>query len=461
MEKREQLVVACEVERSFVRKLNVNAIAKSIYQAVIEQHELEVHTILLLKPGSIPKTSSGKIQRSACRAGFLSDSLDVVGHWHKNSQSKITEANTLNLQQQSGLNKTQGSQPKISHNEFHKAQAIQSWLVTKIAQKLQVNPQKIDIQAPFSRYGLDSVATISLSSELGDWLECRLSPTLVYDYPNIEALARYLVEELAIPTTVLNVNTLQQTKTQEKDAKVSDSAIAIISIGCRFPGAKDATAFWQLLRDGVDAISEVPADRWDINALYNSEPATPGKMSTRWGGFLDQIDQFDAHFFGIAPREAERIDPQQRLLLEVTWEALESAGQAPDKLAGSQTGVFIGISTSDYSRFQYADCDRIDAYAATGNAFSIAANRLSYLLDLRGPSLAVDTACSSSLVAVHLACQSLQNGECNLAIAGGVNLMLSPELTITFSQARMMASDGRCKTFDANADGYGEQRFGK
>src|SRR5947199_2199609 len=177
-------------------------------------------------------------------------------------------------------------------------------------------------------------------------------------------------------------------------------------------------------------------------------------MNTRCGGFLEYIDQIDPSFFGSSPREAARMDPQQRLLLEVAWEALEHAGQAADRLAESQTGVFIGISSNDYARLQYSDPLLIDPYAGTGNAHSIAANRLSYLLDLRGPSMAIDTACSSSLVAVHMACQSLRTGECDMALAGGVNLLLSPELTITFSQARMLSADGRCKTFDAAADGY-------
>lgn len=243
--------------------------------------------------------------------------------------------------------------------------------------------------------------------------------------------------------------------------------VAVIGAGCRFPRADNPQAFWKILQDGVDAIRETPADRWDNDAYYDPNPGAPGKSITRWGGFLDQVDRFDPQFFGISPREADRMDPQQRLLLEVTWEALESAGYPPQPSDGSagqtgglssepplKTGVFIGISNNDYSIVQFQDLAQVDAYAGTGNAFSIAANRLSYTFNFIGPSIAIDTACSSSLVAVHLAVQSLRRGESDLAVAGGVNLILSPELNIVFSQSHMMAADGRCKTFDASADGY-------
>ncbi|MGK7942439.1 MAG: type I polyketide synthase [Crocosphaera sp.] len=230
--------------------------------------------------------------------------------------------------------------------------------------------------------------------------------------------------------------------------------IAIVGLGCRFPQANNPKNYWKLLEDGVNTITEVPSERWDIQSYYNETPATPGKMNTKWGGFLDEVDKFDADFFRISPREAEYIDPQQRLLLEVAWEALENGGLVPEKLANSKTGVFIGISNNDYARYSFQDSSKITAYSGIGNALCIAANRLSYYLNLKGPSLSIDTACSSSLVAVHYACQSLRLKESDLCLAGGVNLILSPELTLTFSQARMMSPEGRCKTFDASADGY-------
>jgi acyl transferase domain-containing protein/acyl carrier protein/predicted O-methyltransferase YrrM len=233
--------------------------------------------------------------------------------------------------------------------------------------------------------------------------------------------------------------------------------IAVVGMSCRFPGhASTPEALWALLRDGRDAITEIPPDRWDRSAYFDADPDAPGKMYTRHGGFLDQVDRFDARFFGITPREAERLDPQQRLLLEVSWEALERAGIAPDGLMGTPGGVFVGLSAGDFMQLQMklGEPGDIDAYLASGSSPAVASGRLSYTLGLQGPSMTIDTACSSSLAAIHLACHSLRLGECHMALAGGVSLILMPEINVTFSKARMMAPDGHCKTFDAGADGY-------
>lgn len=231
--------------------------------------------------------------------------------------------------------------------------------------------------------------------------------------------------------------------------------IAIIGIGCRFPGGvSNPETFWQLLCDEVDAIGEIPPTRIDVDTYYDSRPATPGKMMTRWGGFLDQIDQFDAYFFGIAPREAQQLDPQQRLLLEVAWESLEDAGLVAGRLNGTKTGVFVGLWLSDYEARMFADPAAADFHMTLGSGRYSASGRISYSFGFQGPSITVDTACSSSLVAVHLACQSLWSGECSLALAGGANVILQPHISVAYSQSRMMAPDGRCKFGDARADGY-------
>lgn len=426
----EQLAIAQEVERSWLKNPNFSEVISAIRQGISEGHNLSVYAILLIKQGSIPKTSSGKIQRHACRSRFLAGTLELVEEWTQNS--RVTDAESFKPQNSSQTGPT--------------VAAVQNWLREHLARHLEIEAFEIETDRPFAYYGLSSRDAVGLIGDLEDWLGCQLSPTLAYDRPSINALARYL----GSPTKSQIAKDIKS----NRPSALSTEAIAIVGASCRFPGAPDLESFWQLLRSGVDAIAEVPPERWDLKSFYDRSPEEPGKMNSMWGGFLEEPDQFDASFFGIYRREAERMDPQQRLVLEVSWEALENASQSPQELAGSQTGVFIGISTNDYGRFQYDNLTQIDAYTGTGNALSMAANRLSYLLDLRGPSMAVDTACSSSLVAVHLACQNLQSGDCDLAIAGGVNLILTPQLTITFSRSQMMSPEGRCKTFDADADGY-------
>ncbi|HZI03461.1 MAG TPA: beta-ketoacyl synthase N-terminal-like domain-containing protein, partial [Archangium sp.] len=252
---------------------------------------------------------------------------------------------------------------------------------------------------------------------------------------------------LAIDKLQSRLDTLEHARTEP---------VAIIGMACRFPGATTPESFWRLLREGSNAITEVPAERFDVGALYAQGEPRPGQVSSRWGGFLEGVERFDAAFFGISPREAEGMDPQQRLLLEVAWEALEAAGQVPSRLMRSRTGVFVGLMSHDYLDLlrEQGGLERIDLYAGTGNAASAAAGRLSYFLGLQGPSVAVDTACSSSLVAVHLACQSLRGGESDMALAGGVNVILRPDATVMLSQARALSPQGQCKAFDASADGF-------
>ena len=240
------------------------------------------------------------------------------------------------------------------------------------------------------------------------------------------------------------------------DALELRSPIAIVGMGCRFPGGADTPAdYWSLIKRGTEAITEVPSDRWDVDAYYDPDPEAPGKTATRWGGWIKDIDKFDPQFFGIAPREAQSLDPQQRLWLEVAWAALEDAGIPAKSLFGTRTGVFCGVSGNDYHGIlRDAGHADYDAYTASGIAHSMASGRLSYVLGTTGPSVSVDTACSSSLVAIHQAVQSLRQGECDAALAGGVNLILTPETTIALSRSHMMAPDGRCKTFDERADGF-------
>ena len=277
-----------------------------------------------------------------------------------------------------------------------------------------------------------------LAAELEEWLGRKLSPTLVYDYPTIVALAGFLSGE-SLDAALMPTDRPARTGGREP--------IAIVGIGCRFPGASGPSAFWKLLREGVEAIGEVPDSRWteqDLDGL---------KFPSR-SGFLQGIDLFDAAFFNITRREAIFLDPQQRMLLEVAWEALEDAGQDPDRLAGMPVGVFIGISTTDYALMQVKRGGAAIGHRITGNSGCIAANRISHFFDFRGPSLAIDTACSSSLVATLTACRSLWDGESEVALVGGSNLLLQTQVFEGFAKSGFLSPDGHCRAFDAQANGY-------
>ncbi|MEZ4297754.1 MAG: acyltransferase domain-containing protein [Polyangiaceae bacterium] len=324
------------------------------------------------------------------------------------------------------------------------SESLRSWLVSRLASLRGVEPRTIDTHERFSRYGLDSLGAGKMIADLGGFLGRPLMPTLVWEYPTIDALAAHLSGEGAGAGA----------GAARAETAHANEPIAIVGMACRFPMAPDPGAYWHLLANGIDAITEVPEGRWDAAALFDPDPAAPGKLTTRWGGFLDQVDGFDPQFFGISPREAIQMDPQQRLAMELTWEALEDAGIPPHRLKGSPTSVFIGAMWNDYARLPGSGTAYVTQHTATGQDLSIIPARVSYTLGLRGASVAVNTACSSSLVAVHLARQSLLSGESTLAIAGGVNLMISPLSTIAMSKLGALSPDGRCKTFDARANGY-------
>jgi len=441
----EKLIIVAEVRHA--KNQPYEEIISAIRQTVTETNDIRVHSIVLIKARTIAKTSSGKIQRHAVKNEYLEGTLKVVHSWQ--GGASITEAALVDdLDQEETDTISADTEPTETAAtgtiKTENAREIENWLIDHLSETLGVQRAEIDIKKPFVSYGLDSAQAIGLVGDLEDYIGKPLSPTLIWDYPNIESLARYLQAEGAVSPTV--------TRTVRKGD--ANEPIAVIGYSLRMPGAQNAEEFWQNLKEGVDCITEVPARRWDVDAFYDATPGTPAKMITRWGGFVDNEDQFDPQFFGISPREAPHMDPQQRLLLEVSYEAFEHAGYNMQTVAGSNTGVFVAISGADYLRLQVGDFDKLDAYSGTGNAFSIAANRLSYVFDLKGPSFIMDTACSSSLVAVHNAVQSLRRGETDIGLAAGVNLVLAPDITITFSQARMMSPDGRCKTFDADANGY-------
>ena len=312
--------------------------------------------------------------------------------------------------------------------------AIRAWLVERVAEVTGIPAGQVDPDRSLQETGLSSRDATSLAGDLGRLVGRPLAATFVWQHPSITALVAALSADIAPPAPV---------------PMAAGEPIAIIGVGCRLPGGVESPAqFWGVLDAGADGIGEVPEGRWESFA----PPGTLAGLPRR-GGFLGDVAGCDAGFFGITPREAEAMDPQQRMLLEVTWAALEHAGLPPGSLRGSRTGVFVGLSAGEYGYLTMTDLAGIDAWSGTGAAASIAANRLSYLLDLRGPSLTLDTACSSSLVAVHQAVQSLRRGESDTALAAGVNLLLSPGITANFHRAGVLAADGHCKPFDAGADG--------
>ncbi|MCV7153401.1 type I polyketide synthase [Mycolicibacterium pyrenivorans] len=326
------------------------------------------------------------------------------------------------------------------------------YLRDTVAEVTRVDVAEIREDAGFFDLGMDSLMAVELRRHVENGVGAEIPVTLAMDHPRVSDLADYLLGD------VLGLSEQAADRGAQLASAVTtrtDEPIAIVAVSCRFPGAPDPEAFWELLSGGVDAIREVPEDRYDIDEFYDPDPDAPGKTYTRSGGFLDGIDGFDPEFFGISPREAVWIDPQQRLMLETAWEGLERAGMSPATLRGSRTGVFVGVAANEYAHLLSAEpIDKIAPHFITGNALNAISGRVAFALGLEGPAVAVDTACSSALVAVHQACQALRSGDADLALAGGVNVLLSPVTVVAASRARMLSADGRCKTFDASADGY-------
>ncbi|HEY6881280.1 MAG TPA: SDR family NAD(P)-dependent oxidoreductase, partial [Polyangiales bacterium] len=309
------------------------------------------------------------------------------------------------------------------------------------------SPAAVPPNQPLKDLGLDSLMAVEVRNQLSARAETKLPATLVFDYPTPEAIAKLLLSQafarLSASRAPLSTRRVQM-----------DEPIAVLAMACRAPGGVvDPESFWQLLAEGRDAVSAFPS-RWDVDALYDPDPDAMGKTYAREGGFLADVEKFDAGFFGIAPREAVSMDPQQRLVLEASWEALERAGLKPNALNETSTGVYLGSVGSDYGA-DAGGLDSLDGHGVTGQASSVLSGRISYVLGLQGPALTVDTACSSSLVALHLACAGLRQGECDLALAGGVQVMSTPSIFVEFSRLRGMARDGRCKSFSEAADGAG------
>ncbi|MER5381998.1 beta-ketoacyl synthase N-terminal-like domain-containing protein, partial [Streptomyces sp. NPDC002688] len=327
------------------------------------------------------------------------------------------------------------------------SEGVRVWLTSAVADAAGLAPAAVAPDRPIAEFGLGSRQLVALAAGLSEWTGRPLEPSLVFDHPTIAGIAEAIFDEQPLGTA-----DPAPASAPAGPSVRSDDDIAIISMACRFPGgADDPEALWRLLAAGEDAVGEVPAGRWDTQGLYDPDPEATGKAYTLRGGFLTGIDRFDAAFFGISPREAAAMDPQQRLLLQTGWEAIERAGIVPETLNGSSTGVYIGLYDSGY--LASAALDRLDGHVGTGSASSVASGRIAYTLGLQGPAVTVDTACSSSLVALHLAARALAGGECDLALAGGATLLVTPRGHVEFSRLRGLSPSGRCSPFSTEADG--------
>lgn len=359
-------------------------------------------------------------------------------------------------------------------------------LVQNVSEILKVKIKDIDIHTSLNEYGFDSITFTEFANKLNDEYDMDLTPAVFFEYPTVSGFAGYLAKEyrerfvtrLSIQkSTDIEVQTdevseetpyikkrkrfinaphsfMGQNPLLSDRVEGNNQPIAVVGMSCKFPMAQDINEFWKNLLEGKDCIAEVPKDRWDWEEFYGDPSTEDNKTNIKWGGFIEGIDEFDPLFFGISPKEAELMDPQQRLLLTYSWKAIEDAGYSPRSLSGTKTGVFIGIMNSGYDELASRAGLAIEGYSATSTVPSVGPNRISYFLNLHGPSEAVETACSSSLVAVDHAITSILDGTCDMALAGGVNVILTPNYHISFNKAGMLSQDGRCKTFSDKADGY-------
>lgn len=352
-------------------------------------------------------------------------------------------------------------------------------LVAGVSKILKIDEKELDADMEISQFGFDSISLTEMSNYLNEIYNTSVMPSDFFEYPTLGGFAKYMVKKYRDKLTGFygdtsrEVKPLQRTRAAvqtwaknnvtiplesiphlETVKEYENEPVAVIGISAKMPLSEDVDAFWNNILNGVDMVTEIPKDRWDWEKFYGDPLREPNKTNIKWGGFMKDADKFDAAFFEIPPMEAQLMDPQQRVFLETAWKAIEDAGYNVSDLSGSKTGVFVGVSTWDYSEQLALKQGDIQAHTSTGTVHSILANRISYLMNLHGPSEPVDTACSSSLVAVYRAVEALRAGDCHMAIAGGVNVISSPTLYISFSKAGMLSKDGRCKTFDKDANGY-------
>ncbi len=412
------LALVLELKRGTAKE-HYEDIVAAVRSQIATEFDIQVDAIDLVRSGVLPRTSSGKPRRRETREKFEAGELSPLLAWRTAAMGQATA--------ETAAEPTAVNMPQTE---------VQRWLAARIAKQVSIPIERVNIESPFAEFGLDSVSAVMIAGELEELLGRKLPATLFYDAPNILEVSRLVAADDAPAAAV---------GPADQDADSQANQVAIVGVACRLPGCDTPEAYWQLIREARTAVCETPPGR---------EAAISSRITTSRAGWLTDVDRFDAALFGIAPSEAQWIDPQHRLLLETCWQAIENAGSDPKRLSDHSVGVFVGISNDDYGKSIVASGIPPRAYSVTGNAASMAAHRVSYHLNLHGPSLSIDTACSSSLVAVHQARRSLQVGDCDAALVAGVNLILRPDVTEGLSDAGMLAVDGLCKSFDARANGY-------
>lgn len=446
----ERLVIVSELERHSegLTDERLASIASTIRQRVSERHQVSPYAIVLLANG-LPKTSSGKVQRHACRSRYLAGEFTPRLAW---TDGSLADAAT-------GVVDTYADAIDADEHAMRRRLECELWLIRQFTALSPASGENIGIATPLTSLALDEAGITATVQAIKLDFGLAIPYTVFAECETIDALAGYLADaaeansadggaQVGLPAEALDFSL-------ERPLPVAlDMPVAVVGIACRFPSADGPREFWHNICAGMDAVGDIPAERWNGDALYDENPLALGKMNTRRGGFLKDAENFDARFFGIQTREATRMDPAHRILLELSWEVFEDAGILAASVSGASVGVYVGISGSDYAQLQFGDEALSDPYAGIGCALTNAASRISHFHNLRGPAMAIDTACSSSLSAMHLSCTAIRTGECDMALAGGVNIILSPTVSMSLSKAGMMAPDGRCKTFDKGADGY-------
>ncbi len=441
---KERIVLVCEV------KVNEPAfypeIAAQIQQNLASSIHLSVDDIYFIPPKMIPKTTSGKLQRRVCAEKMAQNALKILYHKQKPHTNAPQHVPT-EFGHKTWLQQLHAMSPNVRQEKLSSLLAYEAGQILNLAANTH-----IPLEIGLFELGFDSIKFIQFQEKIKQELGKELGEDFLFNFPSIDKASAELIAQLFQITPQM----INQQKNQRSAHFAGHEPIAVIGMSAVFPGAQNVDEFWHNLTNEQDSIVDIPDNRFDVNSYYSAKRGEKGRICTKKGGFIENIEQFDAAFFNLNAKEAKLLDPQQRLLLQHTWLAFEQANINVHELIDSNTGVFVGISTHDYEHYIYQqqDIDHLGAYFSTGNAQSTASGRLSHFLGFRGPCLALDTACSSSLVAINEACIHLENGDCDLAVSGGVNVILCPDLFISFSRAGMLSADGKCKPFDAKADGY-------